>query len=337
MSDLRADLEAAIEVVESPSEPVVSTPVIPEAAEPAQSAVDRNRDDKGRFAAKAEEEAAAAQQAAQGAQQATNELQPQEQQQEIPQWSKRPASWKKDMEAHWTTIPEDVRRYIYEREGDVRKGIGQYRAGHEQWSKMEEVFKPYSQTFQQLGVSPTQATQYLLNADAKLRYSPPQEKARYFSELAREYGIDLQQVYQLPPVPPEYQQMQQELNKLRQQQASWEMQQTQSLQTEIESFAENHEHFEAVKPAMSALLQSGQARDLQDAYDKAIWASPEIRASLLQQQVGDAQKKAGQQSLLQRQQAASVSVKGSSPASGSAGGPKGTLREEILAAWDAHS
>lgn len=340
MSDLREALEAAFAasesteaadpVVEAPAEVVEPVAEVEPAAEVAQAARDDGRDDKGRFAPKEKSpEPVAAQQTA-----PEQVQQPLEQK---PRWSSRPQAWKKEMDPHWSTLPEPVQQYIFEREGDVRRGIDKYRSSADQWQKFEEVLKPHQRTFQQMGVSPIQATQYLLNADAKLRYSPPQEKARYFSELAREYGIDLSQVTQLPAAPPEYQLMQQELNRLRQLQTRVEQERTQSLQSEIEAFAEQHEHMEAVRPAMAVLLQNGQAKDLQDAYEKAIWADPEIRQRLLEKQVAEKAKEVQDQSLRSRQQKASVSVKGSSPAAGSSKGPKDSLRAEIESAWDTHA
>jgi hypothetical protein len=51
----------------------------------------------------------------------------------------------------------------------------------------------------------------------------------------------------------------------------------------IEGFAKapGHEHFPAVKQLMGHLMKSGQAADMQDAYDKAIWATPSIRSQLM--------------------------------------------------------
>jgi hypothetical protein len=69
---------------------------------------------------------------------------------------------------------------------------------------------------------------------------------------------------------------------------------------------------------MAALLQAGRATDLDDAYDKAIWARPDLRATLLQQERDKVNKSAASTAQAQRSQAAAVSVKGSSPVSTSA-------------------
>ncbi len=332
--ELREALETAFNEAEKAEKPeqVEQVERVTEAAIPApeetQAEADaRARDEKGRFAPKAEKaEPAPVEAVAQPAAEVKPVVE-----------RRAPTTWRKEAAARWADIPDDIKDEILKRENDARTGIQGYKADAEMARSFKEASKPFERTFQELGVSPVQAYQYLLNADAKLRYSPPQEKARYFAELAREYGIDLQQVTPLPPIPPEFQQMQQELNKLRQRQALWEEQQAKTLTSEIESFAQTHEHLEAVRGRMAILLQNGDASDLQDAYDKAIWADPEIRAQLLQQQVSTAAKKAEEQSLATRQRAAAVSVRGSSPASGSGKSQPESVRAALEAAWADHT
>jgi len=340
MSDLREALSAAYDKADTtPSPEVAENPVQVDqgeglVTEPEQgeekAAEGRSRDEKGRFAAKQETEQP---QPEVKATEVKEQVQPEVQAVE----RKAPTTWRKEAAAQWASIPDSLKDEILKRENDARLGIQNYKSAADIGRQYEEASKPFSQTFQQLGVTPVQAFQYLLNADAKLRYSNPQEKARYFSELARNYGIDLSQVVQLPPVPPEYQQMQQELNKLRQQQTRWEEQQNASLNSEIERFAETHEHLEAVRPAMAVLLEKGLAKDLQDAYEKAIWADPEIRSLLISKQTSNVQVKAEKAALVDRQRKAAVSVKGSTPASGSSGGNATSVRSAIESAWEEHS
>jgi len=64
---------------------------------------------------------------------------------------------------------------------------------------------------------------------------------------------------------------------------------------------------------MAALLQANRAADLDQAYDMAIWARPDLRASLLQQERKTAETEATQKAQQQRSQAAGSSLRGSSP------------------------
>lgn len=45
-----------------------------------------------------------------------------------------------------------------------------------------------------------------------------------------------------------------------------------------------HPHFDKLSTHMGALMQAGAARDLEDAYSQAEWASPELRSELLKRQ-----------------------------------------------------
>jgi len=326
--DIRSALATAFNNAETEAEepPVVEAPV-EEVTETTEEQAARERDERGRFAAKQEAETAPV----------AEVPPPVTEPAPAPMEKRAPNTWRKEAAAQWATLPDQIKDEILKRENDARSGIQNYKQAADMGRTFEEAAKPFQRQFEELGVTPVQAFQHLLAADQKLRYSPPQEKAQYFSELARTYGIDLQQVQPLPPIPPEMLEMQRELAQLRQQQERVAQQQNQALGSEIEQFAETHEHFARVRPAMSVLLQNGQATALQDAYEKAIWADPEIRATLLAQQAEQERKQAQTAALTQRQKAAAVSVKGSSPASGAARGNHDSIRGALEAAFGDHS
>lgn len=326
--DIRSALATAFNNAETEAEepPVVEAPV-EEVTETTEEQAARERDERGRFAAKQEAETAPV----------AEVPPPVTEPAPAPMEKRAPNTWRKEAAAQWATLPDQIKDEILKRENDARSGIQNYKQAADMGRTFEEAAKPFQRQFEELGVTPVQAFQHLLAADQKLRYSSPQEKAQYFSELARTYGIDLQQVQPLPPIPPEMLEMQRELTQLRQQQERVAQQQNQALGSEIEQFAEAHEHFDSVKPAMAVLLQNGQATNLQDAYDKAIWADPGIRSTLLAQQAEQERKQAQTAALTQRQKAAAVSVKGSSPASGAARGNHDSIRGALEAAFGDHS
>jgi hypothetical protein len=164
-------------------------------------------------------------------------------------------------------------------------------------------------------------------------------------KIAQDYGVDLGQVQQYqadqPYVDPQVQQLQGQLSQMQ----SWIQQQTQareqqeraSLNSEIASFAaapENN-YFEHVKNDMAGLLQSGLASTLKEAYDKAIYANPTIRAQVLAQQqakADEARKQDANQKAQAAKRAASVNVsrKGVMPASKPVGSMDDTIRETAM-------
>ena len=92
---------------------------------------------------------------------------------------------------------------------------------------------------------------------------------------------------------------------------------------------------------MSALLQNGQASDLDQAYDMAIHADPETRALQLaaQQQTEQSQRSQASTAAAQRAKAASVSVTGAPGLAEIASSPSsaGSLEDDIRAAMQAAS
>lgn len=229
-----------------------------------------------------------------------------------------PNTWKKEAAAKWAELPVEARTEIARREADFHKGIEQYREAAGFAQTMERAISPYAATLKSLNISPDKAIAELMGADHRLRYGQPAEKQAYFKQLAQNYGIDLngltaeaqQQEYVDPSIAALQQQVQ-HLNGYIQNQQNTSQQQAQaSLNSEIAAFAADasHSHFETVKPHMIALLQAGQAKDLQDAYEQASFANPVTRTAMLQQQAAATQAENAKKAQAAKQ-AASVNVR----------------------------
>jgi hypothetical protein len=305
--DLRSVLESALDKQEAPEA---------QSAAPTETAAEaRSRDEAGRFAAKPEE------------------AKPAEQ---LPE-KRPPSSWKKDAAAEFDKLPAHVQDEILRRETDFHKGIEGFKTHADLGKSMERAIQPYMQTIQSLGVSPDMAVSKLLQADHILRTSAPDQKAAYLSQLAQEYGIDLGQAQAMPQKDPYTLQLEQRLAQIQSQQQQFmqtqQQQQQETLNSEIQQFAKDAVHFEAVREDMAALLQAGRAKDLKDAYDMAVYANPQTRQALLEQQRQEALKQAQSAAIAARAKSAAVSVRGSSPASGSASAPT-SLRAALEAAFN---
>jgi hypothetical protein len=331
MSDLREALEASFkeaeaeapQVQEAPAE-IVETDDIAEAAK-----AERARDEAGRFA-KGEQAQAAPQVDAP--------------QVEAPPPRRAPSSWKPAAQEAFlkadrgeALTADEIKLLTQEaerRENDFHKGVSEFKTHSERAKAYDQAIAPFQQHLQNLGVDAPTAITALMRADYTLRNSDPMTKAQYFRQLANEYGIDLNM--EVPQVDPQTQFLMNQLNELRQQQQLWQNQFTQQEQTranqELSQFSQaDKPHFDAVRNDMADLLETGKAKDLQEAYEMAVWMRPDIRQTLLDQQRAEAQRKAIDQAQAQRAKAASVSVKGSSPMSGGVQpNLKGSLRD-ILA------
>lgn len=305
--DLRSSLESAFEAAETPVETVE------------ESTPERVRDDSGRFAKKEEPQEEVVEQVVEAKEAPIEPETP-------PEPAKRPpSSWKKETQAEWEKLPSHVQDDVLRREADFHRGIEQYKQHAQRAQVYEQAIAPYQQTLQQLGVAPEIAIGELFKADHLLRTSAPHEKAAYFAKLAQDYGVQLGDIQAPPPVDPAYQALLNEVRSLKQSESMREQQrqqyEQQQLNSQIAAFSEGKEHFDVVREDMAALLQAGRAQDLEAAYDMAIWARPDLRSGLLQQQTRAAEEKARAAMQQQRAKTAAVSVKGSSPVSSSSANP----------------
>jgi len=223
------------------------------------------------------------------------------------------------IKAKWNELPEDVRAEWSKRENDIHQMMtrhdGELRLGRE----MKEVVSPYMAIIQSEGGTPAGAVKDLLNTAYVLRTGSPQQKAHLLRQVAEQYGVDLGQAAQpQEQIHPVIAQMQQELQMLRQQanpevieKRLQEKMEYANIQSEVSAFAANpaNKHFEQVKPMMAPLLASGQAKDMQEAYDMACYANPTIRSTLLAEQ--NAALEAKRKADLKAKKQASASVTGS--------------------------
>jgi hypothetical protein len=223
------------------------------------------------------------------------------------------------IKAKWSELPEDVRAEWSKRENDIHQMMtrhdGELRLGRE----MKEVVSPYMAIIQAEGGTPAGAVKDLLNTAYVLRTGSQQQKSHVLRQVAEQYGVDLGQTTQpQEQIHPIIAQMQQELQMLRQQanpevieKRLQEKMENANIQSEVNAFAVNpaNKHFEQVKAFMAPLLASGQAKDLQEAYDMACYANPAIRSTLIQQQTADLEAK--RKAEIKAKKQASSSVTGS--------------------------
>lgn len=202
-----------------------------------------------------------------------------------------PNTWKKEVRDAWAKADPAIRAEVARREADILKGIEKYKAAADFSTTMENAIAPYAQTLRSINKAPEAAVRELLAADHSLRTGTQQQKEMNLVHIASLYGIDLGNVvHNMQNTDPrvyELAQRNQQLEQyMQQQQFSAQKQVDDSLNSEIANFAADpkHTHFEAVKSHMAALLQAGQAKDLSDAYDQALYANPVTRAAVLQQQ-----------------------------------------------------
>lgn len=253
-----------------------------------------------------------------------------------------PSSWTPSVAQKWGELPPEVRAEIQRRETDYHRGIEQYKQAANIAQEVQRTLQPYMPNIEASGVHPLQAIDKLMQADHVLRNGSSEQKAHAFAQIARDYGVDLNQVQPLPPVDPHVQQLMRENQQLQQFQQTVQQQQHQAVVSEIEAFRANPEnvHFEAVRQDMAMLCQMAAARGesitLQEAYDKAVWMRPDIRQTLVQKQSANAQQQKAEAARRRRAQTAAGGVKGSAP-SKTTTPQHDDLRSALEAAFDGES
>src|SRR5262245_54362740 len=251
---------------------------------------------------------------------------------------KPPASWSKEVHAHWDRLDPAIQDHILKRESDVARGFEEKAERLKPYEDLDRIFQPHRQRWQLNGWSDAQAVQQLLAAQDYLERDP----AGAIRWLAQSYGLTPEQLAQntaasednLDPLAqylaPVFQELAQVKATLTAREHAERVREHASVRDEIESFKQDHPHFVAARPTIATLLSTGHAQNLQDAYDKAIWLDPDIRRQILDDQAREQAGRAAQDSARARRAASSVTGAPTGPASG---GPRATLREELEAAF----
>lgn len=252
-----------------------------------------------------------------------------------------PNSWSAEMKAKWASLPPETQQYIAQRESEMHTAVTQQGQQIKAFEPIRQTLDQHREVFARNGVTEAEGIQRLIEGDRFLSQNPNAA----IKWLADSYGVDLRQFAGNPQGDDQSQapsrdvlELKQEVRQLKsiltdQQRAQHNAEQATVAQT-VEEFAKDKPHFEKVRKIMGSLMQAGEATDLQDAYDKAVYAHPEIRQSILQDQLkaDEAKRKADQEKAASdAKKAASInqkSTQGKSPVKG------GTMEDTMSAVYD---
>jgi len=301
----------------------------PDVVESVEQKAERVRDEAGRFAKTEEKQekpekavSAVKQPVEQAATEAPVELSP----------LQRPSSWKKEAQAKFATLDPEIQAEVMRRENDMHKGIEGYKQSAERATLYDRTFAPYAETMRKIGTTPEQAISGLMQTDHNLRYGSPAQKVAIVHDIIKQYGIKPEWFdQQETQVNPEVGHLQTRLQAMEAQQAAWQQEvqarEVGTLNSDIQSFAKNNEHFEAVRDRMADLIQGGAAKTLQEAYDTAVWSDPNVRGALLAKQQAEERAKATAKAT-EAKKASSVNIRarGTIPAQAPLGSIEDTIR-----------
>ena len=187
-----------------------------------------------------------------------------------------PQSLSDDVKKVWSTLPPAVQADIAKREKETTQKITTDGQRIKDLSSYEEALRPFQARLQQVNAPPQEYIRRLAQADQMLATNP----AQGIQEVARLYGIDLRQMLTGQPDPSNA--LTTKISELESRLADREKADEQARLNDatqrIEQFKKDRPYFDDATDMMDKLIRSGAAKGLEDAYDMAINAHPEIRA-----------------------------------------------------------
>jgi hypothetical protein len=197
-----------------------------------------------------------------------------------------PKSWRKDFAQHWEALPAELKSEIHRREKNFLDGTEQFRQEAAVSRQFSEVFKPYVETMRQHNVNPLALTQNLLATQHVLAFGTPEQKSATLRQIAQQYNVALGEGGEPAAVAPEVADLQRQIAELQSREAQrtrhWQNETRTKVTSEVETFAKDKPYFNDLVTDITRLVQNGEAANLQDAYDKAMWLNPVVRSKELE-------------------------------------------------------
>jgi hypothetical protein len=205
-----------------------------------------------------------------------------------------PNHWPKDFAGKFEALEPAAQHMFMERykdlEGDYTRKTQEIAKYRKRQQAFDEIMQPHKADFERAGMDEVAAVRQLLAAHDYLRKDP----ANAINWLANQYGVDVGAIGNDPALEDEYadpqvkalqQQVAQLTGFIQNQQTQQQSQVQASTQSLIDQFAAEtdangnpkHPHFERVRGVMGTLISSENAKDLNTAYEMAVYADPELR------------------------------------------------------------
>jgi len=256
-----------------------------------------------------------------------------------------PQAWSAPDKEIFNSLPREAQDAVLRREREVERGFQERAKPLKEYDAIQEVLAPFAANYRVQGYTDVDAVRMWATVATELRKDP----ANAIRELTKSHGLTPEQIFGFEgPVgqtqPQEHalaREVAEVKRALAQRQEQDNANAAASTVNSIERFAADpaHPHFEAVRVEMGALMAAGIVADMQSAYDRAVYANPDVRTKVVAAERAEAESKRVEDAKKAADAArrASVSVRGAPPVGngGSVSGI-GSLRDDIAAAYAAH-
>lgn len=228
-----------------------------------------------------------------------------------------PAGWSAEAKAEFTKASPVVQAAVLKREAEMNEGGARW---SEEKKTLLSHFEPLRGASERYKTHPAEVLKRLASANDYLERDAPAA----IKWLADSYGVDLSKLATgqpaAAPSTPSQPQADPRLNELQskvsQFEQRFEAEETAKVNGQISAFASapGHEHFETVKAdvgyLMLAAAQAGKELTLDQAYEQACWAAPDIRAKLIAAQTAPVDAAAKQREAAEKARRGTISAHG---------------------------
>ena len=218
---------------------------------------------------------------------------------------KIPVGLSEEVKSNWDELPDYVKTDIVKRERDAQKNFEKNSEFVKHSKAIRNLEAPYQAMMQALGANPITAYKDHLNTAYILNNGSQAQKTALIQTAIDTYGIELASNkssgedwdFDEPSTDPRMEQLMNQVNaltnELNGQKNSVEVAQQSNADKVISDFRTDpaHKYFDEVNPLMQAMIGSGQAKNLDEAYEMATMAHPKVRTSVLAEK-GSKNKKA---------------------------------------------
>ena len=251
-----------------------------------------------------------------------------------------PENWNSEDREMFDSLPNEAKERLLKREkemtADYTRKTQDLANQRKELEALNKVLEPARQTIAATGIGEAEYISRLLNADAALRQNP-QIALR---QLAQGYGINLpsdnteSESWNDPD--PQYAQMQKQLQAVQGELNQFKQHNIQAARSETENQINvfstekdadgnlKHPHFEKLRVKMGNLIDAGEAKGMEEAYNKALRLDDDLYAETLKIQTAKAKKEEEKKRKLAVEKARKVKPKTS------ANPPKGSVKTSDL-------
>ena len=248
-----------------------------------------------------------------------------------------PQSWSAEMRAKFATLPPEAQQYVAQRESEAHAKISEQGSKLASYDGLSRALEPHRNALMAGYGSVEKGINDLLT----LREVALRDPVRFLVDFAQGAGIRLDQLPALAAQAPQAQPVDPRIAALSHQVESLtsihRQQALDAAQKQVEAFKADpkNKHYAAAENRIAELLNSGAAKDLADAYEQAVWGTPQLRELVIAERAAEAKAKADAEAKKLANAARSANVVNIKTSGGRAApSAPSSIRESLVRAYD---